>query len=146
MQHGHDRLEHLVAGGVAEGIVDRLQAIDVEHDQRAAGLIALDVGDRAIELALEAAPVGNIQQEIGIGERLQFSMRFCACANSVLSRRMVGLASWTQPVALTATPAGPSAGLTRGRSGRLARRATPPLRRFAGPEAVALVFFFMGIL
>src|SRR5216684_24410 len=35
-------------------------------------MIALDVGDRAIELALKAAPVRNIQQEIGIRRGLQF--------------------------------------------------------------------------
>src|SRR6185369_10421551 len=52
-------LEHLVACGVSEGVVDRLQAIDVEHDQRTAGAIALDVGNRAIELALEAAPASG---------------------------------------------------------------------------------------
>ena len=65
-------LEHLVACGMSEGVVDRLQAIDVEHDERAAGTIAFDVGDRAIELALEAAPVRNAQQEVGIGGGLKF--------------------------------------------------------------------------
>ena len=56
---------------MAKGVVDRLQAIDVEHDQRAARMIALDVGDRAMQLALETAPVRNIQQEVGIGGGLQ---------------------------------------------------------------------------
>ena len=71
-QRRDDGLQHLIARGMPEGVVDRLQAIDVEHDQRAAGMIALDVGDRAMELALKAAPVRNIQQEVGIGGGLQF--------------------------------------------------------------------------
>ncbi len=68
----HNGLQHLIARRVPKRIVDRLEAVDVEHDQRAARVIAFDVGDRAVEFALEAAPVGNIQQEIGIGGRLQF--------------------------------------------------------------------------
>ena len=32
-QHGHNGLQHLVARGMPKGVVDRLQAIDVEHDQ-----------------------------------------------------------------------------------------------------------------
>ena len=44
-QHLDDRLEHLVAGGVAKGVVDRLQTVDIEHDQRAGRAVALDVGD-----------------------------------------------------------------------------------------------------
>ena len=71
-QCADDGFQHLVARRMSERVVDRLQAIDVEHDQRAAGVIAFDIGDRAIELALEAAPVGNIQQEVGIGGGLQF--------------------------------------------------------------------------
>src|SRR5450756_1232044 len=57
---------------MTEGVVDRLQAIDVEHDQRATRMIALDVGDRTIEFALEAAPVRNAEQEVGIRGSLQF--------------------------------------------------------------------------
>src|SRR6202007_1964491 len=50
---------------------DRLEAIDVKHDDRAARVIALDVGNRAIELALKTAPVEDIEQEIHIRRRLQ---------------------------------------------------------------------------
>ncbi|MGY4606218.1 hypothetical protein ACVW16_004630 [Bradyrhizobium sp. USDA 4474] len=57
---------------MAEGIVDRLQPVDVEHDQRAAGAVAPHVGDGALELALKAAPVGNIEQEVGVGRSFEF--------------------------------------------------------------------------
>ena len=140
---GHDRLQHLIAGGVPEGVVDRLQAIDIEHDQRAAGMIALDIGDRAVELALEAAPVRNIQQEVGIGARPAIPRSASAPAPvAVLSRRMVGLASLDATGGRDAE-AGRSSGLARG--GAALRSATTLLRRFAALGAVALVFFFMGI-
>jgi len=56
-------------------------------------MVTLDVGDRAIELALEAAPVRNIEQEVGIGRGCSSSIRAIARANCALSRRIVNLAS-----------------------------------------------------
>src|SRR6516164_1951527 len=56
---------------MTEGIVDRLQAVDIEHNQRAACVIAFDVGDGAIDLALKAAPVRNAEQEVGFRGCLQ---------------------------------------------------------------------------
>ena len=77
-QVADDGLQHLIARSMSKGVVDRLQAINIEHDQRATGLIALDVGNRAVEFALEAAPVGDFQQEIGFGGGLQFvDLRLC---------------------------------------------------------------------
>ena len=140
-QRRDDGLEHLVARGMAEGVVDRLQAIDVEHDQRAAGVIALDVGDRAMQFALEAAPVRNTQQEVGIGGGLQFldpRLRLAPVApsageSSPWRRRPV------RPVA-----AGAAVAALTARAG--AAFAPPP--RFCGVlpalEAAALVFFFMA--
>ena len=53
------------------GVVDRLQAIDIEHDQCSVGVIAMNIRDRAAQLALEAAAIGNAQQEIGFGRGLE---------------------------------------------------------------------------
>ena len=75
-QHGDDRFQHLVSCRVAEIVVDRFEPINVEHDQRATGLIALDIGDGAAEFAFETAPIGNPEQEIRLGRRLQ---RLDAC-------------------------------------------------------------------
>ena len=72
---GNDRLQHLVAGRVPEGIVDRLEAVDVEHDQRAGRLIALDEGERPGELALEAATIEDVEQEVGLGRGLQLDRK-----------------------------------------------------------------------
>ena len=133
-----DRLQHLIARGVAERVVDRLQAIDVEHDQCAAGAISLDVGDRAVELALKAAPVQDIQQEVGFGGRLQRldpRLRLGQLAPSA-----GGSSTWRRLRAADrgADAAGP------GRA-PFAPRQPPLLRLFAAPEAAALVFFFMAI-
>ena len=134
-QHGHDRLQHLIARRVAEIIVDRLEAVDVEHDQRAAGMIALDVGDGAPEFAFEAAPVGNSEQEIGIGRRLQL---FDA-----------GRAPW--PTVLEPADFGLRIVLhRRTRATDAARRSSAlpfaaPFARFAARDAAPLVFFFMAL-
>ena len=134
-----DGLEHLIARGVAEGIVDRLQAIDVEHDQRAARMVTLDVGDRAIEFALEAAPVRNIEQEVGLGGGLQLP-RFAPAPRPIAvlqpADRRFGVA-WSR-----------DRRRGYGRAGAARRGFAPCRGRFAafcGLEvAAALVFFFMA--
>ena len=136
-QRRDDGLEHLIARGVPEGVVDRLQAIDVEHDQRAAGVIALDVGDRAMEFALEAAPVRNIQQEVGIGGGLQF-------LDSRLGLGQLGLEPANRRLGVAGRRRRPGFRRRAPGAARLFARQPPLLRRFAAPEAAALVFFFMA--
>src|SRR5712692_5672376 len=46
--------------------------MDIERDQRAACMVALDVCNRAVYFAQEAAPVGNVEQEVGIRGSLEF--------------------------------------------------------------------------
>ena len=138
-QRGDDGLEHLIARGMPEGVVDRLQAIDVEHDQRAAGVIALDVGDRALQLALEAAPVGNIQQEVGVGGGLQ-----------LLDPRLApGQFRSSAGGSSTRWSAAAAAGRAGGARPCGAARLFAPPQRFCGVlrpfEAVALVFFVMRL-
>ena len=56
----------MVAGGVPERIIDRLEAVDIQQDQRPARPIALDIGNRALQLVLETAAVGNPEEKIGV--------------------------------------------------------------------------------
>src|SRR5882762_283449 len=70
-------------------------------------------------------------------EACNSSIRACARANWVLSRRIVDLASLEA--------AGDAAEAARVRRGAVSRAATPLLRCFAAPEAGALVFFFIRI-
>jgi hypothetical protein len=51
------RLEQRVAGSMAVCIIDRLEAVEVDIDQRRFGSVALDIGERALELTLEAASI-----------------------------------------------------------------------------------------
>ena len=64
-------LQHLVAGLVAERVVDFLEAVEIEQQQRAVGR-RLDVGeDRLLEFVLEQRPVGEPGQRIVVGELFQ---------------------------------------------------------------------------
>ena len=56
-QRPRDAHDQLVAGAVAERVVDRLEVVEVEHQRGAARPVALDQRDVALELALERAPV-----------------------------------------------------------------------------------------
>src|SRR5476651_1905246 len=67
------RLEQGIAGGVAVLVVDRLEAVEIDEQQRRLALVALQIGERALELALEAAPVEDIEQWIDVGARFEFA-------------------------------------------------------------------------
>ena len=90
-----------------------------------------------MELALEAAPVRNIQQEVGIGGGLQF-----------LDLRLRPGQLRLQPAIRRLGVVGqrPAAGMpaARRRRGAAFRPEAALLRRFAALEAAALVFFFMA--
>ena len=63
---------------MAERIVDRFEAIDIENDKRAVGLITVDVSQRAVQFPLKTTPVENTQQIIGVGllpESIDFGKR-----------------------------------------------------------------------
>ena len=64
-------LQHLVARGVTECVVDRLETIDVEHDQRGGGMVTLDIADRAVELAGETTAIEDVEQKIPFDAVLQ---------------------------------------------------------------------------
>ena len=48
-QPRREREQHLVAGGVAERVVDELEAVDVEHEDRDVDALALPAGQRLRE-------------------------------------------------------------------------------------------------
>ena len=55
--------QRLVAGAVAERVVDHLQAVEVDEQHRRAVIVAVDAVDQPLELAHEAAPVGKVDQD-----------------------------------------------------------------------------------
>ncbi len=63
--------QELVADGVAELVVDGLEAVEVEHDDRCGGREAPLTGDLQLELLLEAPPVEEAGQEVVVDQVLE---------------------------------------------------------------------------
>ena len=72
-EHTGHRLQDFVARGMSKRIVDRLEVIDVEHNQRASCVIALDEGDGAVKLPRKSSPIEDVEQNIALGQSRQFS-------------------------------------------------------------------------
>ena len=75
-------LQHPVSGGVAEGVVDRLEAVEIEDRESEGRVGAGRGGDQRIEALEEVAPVGQPGQAIGmrqalvlLAETLRFGLR-----------------------------------------------------------------------
>ena len=92
-QHAGDPDDQLVAGVVAERVVDRLEVVDVEHQQRAAGAVARDLREVAADLELEAAAVEQAGQRVVVGHVLQLLLEALALRDVLdLGEQVVGAA------------------------------------------------------
>ena len=96
---------------MAMAIVDRLEAVEIEINQRGAGTVALDVSERTLEFALEAAAIERLGQRIDVDPRLEIQD---AGAGLLKLRRQRSTSAAS-------------------RMTRRARRRPRGLRRFAGP-------------
>ena len=56
--------QRLVAGAMAERIVDHLQAVEIDEQHRRVDPVAVDPRDQPLELAHEAAPVRELDQRV----------------------------------------------------------------------------------
>ena len=56
---------------MAEGVVDRLEVVDVEHQHGALRAVALDALHVAVEFGLELAAVHQAGQRVVVGHELQ---------------------------------------------------------------------------
>ncbi len=65
------RLQYAVAHDVTEAIVDLLEAVDVERDQRQLAAIAIGAPELAQQRRAEAAPVGQCCQLVGARQQAQ---------------------------------------------------------------------------
>ena len=61
-------LQHLIAGVVAERVVDFLEAVEIDQQHGEAALIAMRSQDRLLQPVLEQRAIGQIGQRIVIGE------------------------------------------------------------------------------
>ena len=74
--------EERVAGGVAERVVDDLEVVEVDEQDRGDRLLGLgqDVGEDPLEAHLEHPPVGGTGQGIALGEVLDVAQQRRRCA------------------------------------------------------------------
>lgn len=61
-------LEHAVAGGMAEGVVDRLETIQVEEHQHHPGLLPFGLLQRVVQAVLEQCAVGQVGEGVVVGQ------------------------------------------------------------------------------
>ena len=66
--------DQLVAGAVAERVVDVLEVVEVEHQRRAGGAVAADVLDVALQRARERAAIEQAGQRVVVGQVAQLGL------------------------------------------------------------------------
>ncbi len=69
-----DLADQVVAGLVAERVVDRLEPVDVDDHHRALAAVAGAEGDVLVELAAEAAPVEQPGERVVVGQIAQLGL------------------------------------------------------------------------
>ena len=63
-----DPLDRVVAGGMAVGVVDLLEMIDVDHQRRHAALVAPAEFEGIVGYGEKGAPVHQAGQIVGVGQ------------------------------------------------------------------------------
>ncbi|MNO73095.1 hypothetical protein D3C76_640540 [compost metagenome] len=61
-------LEHAIARGMAEGVVDRLEAVQVEEHQHHPGLLPLGLLQGVVQTVLEQRAVGQVGEGVVVGQ------------------------------------------------------------------------------
>ncbi len=87
VQRTADRADDLVAGLVAAGVVDVLEAVEVEQVERALAAVARGVGDELGQLLVEAAAVEEAGQRVVVGEVLELVLEALALRDVADDRR-----------------------------------------------------------
>ena len=67
-QAGGDDFQHGVANGVAEGVVDVLEVVQVQKQQGAAQVVALEQGDLLAQAVHQQCAVRQVGQRVVIGQ------------------------------------------------------------------------------
>ena len=83
----HDRrdlADQVVAGLVAEPVVDRLEAVDVDDHHRALAAVAGAEGDVLVELGAEAAAVEQAGERVVVGEVAQLGLGLLGLAQGLV--------------------------------------------------------------
>lgn len=98
MQAAAHLLEQLVAGAVAESVVDLLEVVHIDEDQRKPRrLVAVKVGHGVVEVVHQQCPVGELGQRVVQGIELQPAFQLLVLLQLLLQPE-VGLAQLLQPL------------------------------------------------
>ena len=71
LEQSRDLDQGLVAGAMAERVVDRLQSVEVDEQHRSMGVVPANARDQPLELAAEAAAIGKIDQTVLMREMVE---------------------------------------------------------------------------
>ena len=74
LQDGGGPRDRVVPDGVAVGVVDVLEVVEVDDQQRRGLVVARDVVPDPLELLLEPAPVEEPRQRVVVGQVLQLAL------------------------------------------------------------------------
>jgi hypothetical protein len=75
LHHGCDAAQQLVAGEMAERIVDAVEEVEVDVEQRVRAALRLCSGDRALEALLERLAVRQPRERVVVGEERSLAYR-----------------------------------------------------------------------
>ena len=73
-QAGGDHLQHGIAEGVAERIVDVLEVVEVEKQQRTAQVVALEQGNLLAQAVHQQGAIGQVGQGVVVGQVLDLCL------------------------------------------------------------------------
>ncbi|MNF77364.1 hypothetical protein D3C84_595060 [compost metagenome] len=74
-------LEHAITGGMAQRVVDRLEAIEVEEHQHHPGFLPFGVLQRGVQAILEQRAVGQVRQGVVVGQAMNALLAGLALAD-----------------------------------------------------------------
>ena len=75
LQAARDHPQHVVAGAVSQGVVDALERIEVENQQRRRHLAPRGLGQRVAQDRVECRPVGQLGQRVGQRHAFELHLR-----------------------------------------------------------------------
>ena len=81
------RLQRLIAGPMAVDVVDALEMVEIDDQQRRRQGDAVDAGDRLLGGGKESAPIGEAGQIVGHGETLDLALAFEDAADRIDHRK-----------------------------------------------------------
>ena len=84
LQDSRDENQNRITNSVTKFIIDLLDVIDIEHDEREIGLVAFGTINFLLNDRIEFGAVVNLSQLVGDGQNIQLLIRFFQCGRIFL--------------------------------------------------------------